>query len=344
MSAVKMTFSPPPNRPYIAGWAGILGSGGGSPEARLPPAVRGVLEFRPATRDASRGRFLQIELVRLETLPASQQETRVVIGAPITVWRVGGGGSSDGGGGSGKEKDWDYCPPADFPFHLPIVPLNLPGSLDLKPKGGGIRYELQATFHQKPKTGLFHSNKAADPTTVAAQAIHIFKHEMLSAWPVYHVPEARTAAQDELELVVSRPGCAYGHGDRMEVMATLKSTRPKPLKLRSFKAELTEVIVLRPPPAKGAKQATFNRPRVVESVEVRVNERIARTEEIRRPLVMLLNPAKVANHTTRGGKTLEVHFELTVTAVMEGTGDVKVEKMPCVIGPHGKQRAKDLVE
>lgn len=36
-------------------------------------------------------------------------------------------------------------------FYIPL-PLNLPGSVELKQKGGAIRYELQANFFHKPKS------------------------------------------------------------------------------------------------------------------------------------------------------------------------------------------------
>jgi hypothetical protein len=36
-------------------------------------------------------------------------------------------------------------------FYIPL-PLNLPGSVELKQKGGAIRYELQANFYHKPKS------------------------------------------------------------------------------------------------------------------------------------------------------------------------------------------------
>lgn len=38
-----------------------------------------------------------------------------------------------------------------YQFYIPL-PLNLPGSVELKQKGGAIRYELQANFFHKPKS------------------------------------------------------------------------------------------------------------------------------------------------------------------------------------------------
>lgn len=134
MSHIKMTFSALPNIPFLQGWPGILGS----EPFRKPPAVHGVLELRLTSKEV-KARYIQISFVRIETIPSSQQVTTTTVGTPIVVWSAPQG------------KEWDSVVPCDFRFYIPL-PLNLPGSVEIKAgKGGGIRYELLATFHHKSK-------------------------------------------------------------------------------------------------------------------------------------------------------------------------------------------------
>jgi hypothetical protein len=145
-----------------------------------------------------------------------------------------------------------------------------------------------------------------------------------------------------MELTVTRNYTAFGPSDRIEVLASLRSSRPNPLKLRAFHLELIEVITIRPPVPRGSKQNATNRSRVVHEVKVPVGEKIARTEEKKRSLALVI-PAGLVAHTTKGGKSIDIAYELSVKAIMEGTGDVKVEHLQSTLGIYGRPRALDLV-
>lgn len=147
---------------------------------------------------------------------------------------------------------------------------------------------------------------------------------------------------DEMELTVMRNYTAFGPADRIEVMACLRSSRPKPLKLRAFHLELIEVITFRPPVGRGAKQVSSNRTRVVHEAKVPVGEKIGRTEEKKRSVALVV-PAGLVAHTTKGAKLFDIAYELSVKAIMEGMGDVKLEHLQVTLGIYGRPRAHDVV-
>ena len=145
-----------------------------------------------------------------------------------------------------------------------------------------------------------------------------------------------------MELTVVRNYTAFGPSDRIEVLACLRSSRPKPLKLRAFHLELIEVMTIRPPLAKGGKPISTKRSRVVHESKVPVGEKIARTEEKKRPVALVV-PAGLIAHTTKGGKVFDVAYELSVKAIMEGMEDVKIEHLQVTVGIYGRPRAHDMV-
>ncbi|KAJ9108839.1 hypothetical protein QFC21_000159 [Naganishia friedmannii] len=319
---VKLNFQPLPNLPYVQGYPGIIGS-----PYRKPPAVQGLLEVRVG-KDQIKAKQIQIEFIQVEHLPGSTQVVASPIGSPINVWSASNGA------------EWEYATNADYKFYIPL-PLNLPGSVELKQKGGAIRYELQANFYHKPKSGLLR--KENTPITQVIKPIYIGKMELLAAWPIYNIPEVRQTVFEEMELIVSRPYTAFGPGDRIEVHARLRSSRPKPLKVRALVLTLHEILTVRLPVAKGAKPNAINRGKVVHENKININEKIARSEEIQRTIPLIVPPGLVSN-TVRNGRAIELQYELSLKAVMEGMGDPKIEHMTCIIGIVPRARAHDIVK
>lgn len=167
--------------------------------------------------------------------------------------------------------------------------------------------------------------------------------ELLPAWPIYNIPEVRQTLLEEVELIVTRPYTAFGPGDRIEVHATLRSSRPKPLKVRAFVLTLHEILSIRLPTQKGIKQNAMTRTRIVHEAKVSVNEKITRSEDMRRMIPMIVPAGLVAN-TIRNGRAIELQYELSVKAVMEGMGDPKVEHLNCIVGTVPRARAFDIVK
>lgn len=145
-----------------------------------------------------------------------------------------------------------------------------------------------------------------------------------------------------MELIVTRPSTAFGHTDKVELVVTLKSSRPKPLKLRAFEVTLQEILTLRPPPARGAKQTAINRARPVYDFKSPISEMISRGQEISRAMGFTC-PHQGMMITVKGGKAIDVAYELQVKAIMEGTGDVKVEHLQCTVGLYPRPRAMHVV-
>lgn len=177
---------------------------------------------------------------------------------------------------------------------------------------------------------------------MARQPIFILKHELHSAWPIFNIPETRHSVHEGLELTVTRPTSALGPTDTMEISATLRSMRPKPLKLRAFSVELVEIIVTKSSLA-GTKSAPLTKTKVIQHIKVPVAESIARTEEKCRVLRVTM-PATGPLQTVQGATTLSIDYEMTVTAVMEGTTDVKIEHLRTVLGVYERARAIETVE
>ena len=101
--------------------------------------------------------------------------------------------------------------------------------------------------------GFFRRRK----TAVISQAttIIIDKHELHSTWPVYSQPESRSVHQDGVHLTVDRGRTCYGPGDRVSVMAILKSDAVHPVVLRGFEFTLKETTIFRAGPQATSKRS-----------------------------------------------------------------------------------------
>ena len=73
----------------------------------------------------------------------------------------------------------------------------------------------------------------------------IEKHELHSTWPVYAQPESRQVVSNGLTLVVDRSNTCFAPGDRLAIIATLKSDNLSPVVLRGFEFSLKETIIYR---------------------------------------------------------------------------------------------------
>ena len=101
--------------------------------------------------------------------------------------------------------------------------------------------------------GFFRRRK----TTVISQAttIIIDKHELHSTWPVYSQPESRSVQQDGVHLTVDRGRTCYGPGDRVSIMAILKSDAIQPVLLRGFEFTLKETTIFHAGPQTSGRRS-----------------------------------------------------------------------------------------
>ncbi|KAH0826905.1 hypothetical protein J3R83DRAFT_4497 [Lanmaoa asiatica] len=239
----------------------VLGYPGIPPGARDRPqaAVKGAVEVRVGPAGA-KAKWVRVELKKIETLPGGGQANSYfdhVGPSPISLWQ--------------SSEDYSVLQSQDLPF-LIRIPESIPPSIALE-RGGelicratslpfhivemisvaGIRYELVATVCTLGKKGFFRRRK----TAVVSQAttIIIDKHELHSTWPVYSQPESRSVHQEGVHLTVDRGRTCYGPGDRVSVMAILKSDAVHPVVLRGFEFTLKETTIFRAGPQATSKRS-----------------------------------------------------------------------------------------
>ncbi|KAF8838756.1 hypothetical protein BDN67DRAFT_971075 [Paxillus ammoniavirescens] len=236
MSTVKIALQPPPNVDFVVGYPGIPPGAKDRPQA----AVKGAVEVRVGPSGA-KAKWVRVELKKIETLPGGGQANSYfdhVGPSPISLWQ--------------SSEDYSVLQSQDFPF-LIRIPESIPPSIALE-RGAGIRYELVATVCTLGKKGFFRRRK----TAVVSQAttIIIDKHELHSTWPVYSQPESRSVHQEGVHLAVERGRTCYGPGDRVSVMAILKSDTINPVMVRGFEFTLKESTIFRAgPSATSAKRS-----------------------------------------------------------------------------------------
>ncbi|KIJ59700.1 hypothetical protein HYDPIDRAFT_177738 [Hydnomerulius pinastri MD-312] len=228
MSNVKIALQPPPNVDFVVGYPGIPPGARDRPQA----AVKGAVEVRVGPSGA-KAKWVRVELKKIETLPGGGQANSYfdhVGPSPISLWQ--------------SSEDYGVLQSQDFPF-LIRIPESIPPSIALE-RGAGIRYELVATVCTLGKKGFFRRRK----TAIISQATTIIvdKHELHSTWPVYSQPESRSVTQDGVHLTVERARTCYGPGDRVSVMAILKSDSVQPVILRGFEFTLKETTIFRAGP------------------------------------------------------------------------------------------------
>ncbi|WVQ72997.1 hypothetical protein IAR50_002560 [Cryptococcus sp. DSM 104548] len=327
----RLNLLPPPHIPFEQGFPGIPRS-----PNRKPPSVQGTLEVRLGTAPV-KARWIRVELRKSESLPpgfpgAAVEESWEHVGEIRTLWQPPAG------------KEWDIIQATDYTFVLDLPP-GLPPSIELS-RGSGVKYTLVAALCYKQKGGMF--KKESFPIMKQTVPIHVIKYETLSSWPVYNIPETRTikALEGLLELTVSRPSTAFSAGDKISLIARLKSSRPQPFKLLGFECNLFEVITFIPPPpdpnSKSKKHqkistAPVTKSRTIQTVSAPLNETIGLGGEKGARLEMQVGEVL---YTARGTK-VEVEYDLEVRALVEGVKEkVEMRRIRCMVGPYTRANAQ----
>ncbi|KAG1865224.1 hypothetical protein C8R48DRAFT_772922 [Suillus tomentosus] len=225
MSQVKIALQPPPNVDFVVGYPGIPPAAKDRPQA----AVKGAVEVRVGPQGV-KAKWVRVELKKIETLPGGGQTNSYfdfVGSSPINLWQ--------------SSEEYGLLESQDLPFHIRI-PESIPPSIALE-RGAGIRYELVATVCTLGKKGFFRRRKTV--VTSQATTIIIDKHELHSTWPVYAQAESRSVNQEGVHLTVERQRTCFGPGDRVSVMAILKSDSVHPVIVRGFEFSLKETTIFR---------------------------------------------------------------------------------------------------
>ncbi|KIJ34661.1 hypothetical protein M422DRAFT_263224, partial [Sphaerobolus stellatus SS14] len=222
MSQPKIHLRALPNVEFVHGYPGIPAS----PD-RQQANVRGTLELR-VSQQSVKAKLLKIELRKIESIPGTgnrAEELIDLIGQPITLWQAAAEGDTLGS--------------RDFPFNIRI-PETVPPSVALR-GGAGIRYEVTGILLMKGKKGMFR--REASITITHSVAVVIDKHELHSTWPIYAQPESRQVVREDLlSLIIDRSSTCFAPGDKIVVVATLKTDNLTPVVLRSFEYYLVETV------------------------------------------------------------------------------------------------------
>jgi hypothetical protein len=164
-------------------------------------------------------------------------------------------------------------------------------------------------------------------TTIAP--IVIDKHELHSVWPLYQQPETRQLAQDGVTLVIERGSTCYGPGDRISVLATLKSEAAQASILRGFEFALREATVFRPGSGTGKKAAPQVRVVIVGEQKVPVNATLYGGDEHRAELSCVI-PSQHTTTTLASARHIDITYTVSVKALM-GTGKPVQIDLPIVV-------------
>ncbi|PPQ99223.1 hypothetical protein CVT24_009242 [Panaeolus cyanescens] len=315
MSQIKINLQPPPNIDFVTGYPGIP-PGPDRPQA----AVKGAIEVRVPPQGV-KAKWVRIELRKVETLPGGGPNDRFedyVGPSPVNLWST-----SD---------EYSLLKTQDFPFSIRI-PESIPPSIALDNRAG-IGYELVASVCVKGKKGFLRKAKSVVVNSVSS--IIIDKHELHSTWPVYCQLERRELSQEGVKLTVERNSTCYGPGDRIAVVATVKSDSLNTTILRGYEIFLKEATVFRAGPLAPNKRAA---PQVKQAIitenKVAVNATLYGGSNHSAELVCML-PATHTTTTLNAARHIDVTYTLCVKAVM-GTGAHIIMELPVIISNWQRQ-------
>ncbi|KAF8055857.1 hypothetical protein FPV67DRAFT_1567047 [Lyophyllum atratum] len=310
MSQVKLTLRPPPNVDFVHGYPGIPPGGPDRPQA----AVKGAIEVRAGPQGV-KAKWVRIELRKVETLPGGGMSNTFydyVGPSPVNLWT-----SSD---------EYGLLRTQDFPFSIRI-PESIPPSIALDNRAG-IQYELVASLCTKGKKGFLRKRKSVVVSTQAA--IIIDKHELHSTWPVYSQPETRQLVQDGCTLFVDRGQTCFGPGDRISVIALLRSDTLDNTILRGFELTLKESTIYRAGPHSG-KKSTAPQVKVItiSDSKLAINAPLFAGTEHRAELTCSISP----NHTTTSlssARHIDVTYVLSIKAIVDQRPPIAMD-LPVIV-------------
>ncbi|KAH9945783.1 uncharacterized protein BXZ73DRAFT_95307 [Epithele typhae] len=311
MSQLKITLRPPPNVDFVQGYPGIPPGNPDRPQA----AVKGAIEVRVGQQGV-KAKWVRIELRKVETLPGGGVANTFfdfVGQSPINLW-------------TSPNDDYSPLHTNDLNFSIRI-PESIPPTIALE-KGAGIKYELIASVCVQGKKGFLRRDKPTISAT--AQTIIIDKHELHSTWPIYSQPETRNHSQDGVTLIIERAHTCYGPGDRIQVMATVKSDTLHTVVLRGFEFTLRETTVFRAAPhTQGKKGGPQVKVSSIGEHKVPVNVTLYGGTQHRAELSLAV-PIHHTSATINAARHIDINYVLTVKALM-GTGQPISMDLPIMI-------------
>ncbi|KAF9047876.1 hypothetical protein BJ165DRAFT_1368834 [Panaeolus papilionaceus] len=307
MSQIEVSIRPPPRRSgFVSGYPGI------PPCSTRPQAtIKGAVELK-IPPEGVRAKWVRIELHRIERLPTSiggsERRFEDCVGpGPVTLWST--------------VEEYTTLSTQRFPFSIRI-PESLPPSINME-DNAGIGYELEASVCVAVKARFLPLSK---PMVIKSTSpIVIDKHELHSIWPVYLQPETRTTSMKGLTLGVERTQKCYGPGDRITVMASIKSDNDDTTVLQEFEISLIEVTTFKAGRTSPSKRSE----NVISSGEVALNATLCRDVSYSAELSCTLCPTH-ATTTLYSARHIDVRHTLSIKAMMDNGIRLNID-LPVVI-------------
>ncbi|KAI0034524.1 hypothetical protein K488DRAFT_45282, partial [Vararia minispora EC-137] len=301
---------PPPNVEFVQGYPGIPPGAPDRPQA----AVKGAVEVRLGPSGA-KAKYVRVELRKIETLPAPPPNAFYsIVGseAPTILWQ--------------SSEEWGVLQSQDIPFHIRI-PEAMPPSLSLE-KGAGVKYELVGQVCVQGKTSFFRRSK---PVVISTSTpIIIDKHEFHSTWPYYQKPESRQLVHESVQLTVDRSQNCYGPGDRVSVMATIRSDALHTVILRGFEFTLKETTVYTAGlQGHSKKHQPIVKINIIGEQKLPVNATLYGGMSHRSELSVFI-PDSHTTTTINSAKYIDITYVLQVKALM-GTGKPLIMELPVIV-------------
>lgn len=329
---------------------------------------------------------MQLELKKVETLPGGgpgSKFTELIGAKPTEIWSVDDQlVGPDAGRVAGR--GWAQLGVRDFPFKV-AIPEGLPPSVVVDAKGGvGISYELCATLFARPKPrskGLFHRSKDAlepddatlEPVQITvAVPLRIVKHDLHSAWPIYHPdpPETKELEKNGVTIGVTRNTTAVGPGDELWTRVRVESEVVRPIRIIRFEISLREVIMFKygssstsggAGASNGNKEGgtggrkTDQRMTTIFDVHAKLGKQLYHKEQHSFDIKSLvpslsgsgsINGSSHQRLTVSTAKHLSIEYLLKVRAVVDGIPDneIVVDFLPVTMGDRGWQEAQKTIE
>lgn len=313
MSQVKLTLRQPPNVEFVHGYPGIPSGGTDRPQA----AVKGAIEVRVGPQGV-KAKWLRVELRKVEHIPLSGESTffDYVGPSPVNVWTA--------------PEEWEVLKSSDFPFDIRI-PESIPPTVTLEGRGG-IKYELIASVCTKGKRGFLRKRKS---NVVSTQTeIIIDKHDLHSTWPVYCQSDVRRVELDGVSLTVERHQTCYGPGDRVAVVATVRSDNLQTVILRGFELSIRESRTFRAGAFIGGRKTTpiTRVGNILENkfaVNITLMGGMQHKAEHKAELSSTISPSHTTT-TLNSARHIDINYVLCVKAIM-GTGHPLVMDLPVIM-------------
>lgn len=196
------------------------------------------------------------------------------------------------------------------------------------PKGKGVSFYTSCVYCADLQyRGFLRKAKSVVVSTTAP--VIVDKHELHSTWPVYCQPEQRQVSQDDINLIIERNRTCFGPGDRISVVATVKSDSLQTVILRGFEILLKEATVFRPGIAPGKRAAPLVNQVAISEHKVPVNATLYGGTSHNSELACMV-PGNQTTPTLTSARHIDVNYTLSVKALM-GNGTHLAMDLPIIM-------------